>query len=98
VCGRRGRCGLAWACTTRWHYGQAEHKVKVIVGGDAVEALEAAEDTAMDEHMLAVGPLESADGLHEAAAGAGSVAAGGGIDVARPQAERAVIAMMAAAG
>ncbi len=52
----------------------------------------------MDDDMLAVGTLEGADGLHERAAGAGAVAGASVIDVARVEAERAVVAVVAATG
>lgn len=52
----------------------------------------------MDDDMLTVGALESADGLHERATGAGAVAGTAVVHVARVEAERAVVAMVATAG
>jgi hypothetical protein len=55
---------VGWVGRAGWQHGQREHKIKVVVGGDAVEALEATAQAAMDEDMLAVGPLEGANGFH----------------------------------
>ena len=52
----------------------------------------------MDDDVLAIGTLEGADGLHQRATDAAAVAGAAVVDMARVEAERAMIAMVAAAG
>lgn len=52
----------------------------------------------MNDDVLAVGALKGADGLHQRATGAGAVAGAAVVHMARVETERAVIAMVAAAG
>jgi len=83
---------------TRRQHRQREHEVEVVVGGDAVEALEAAAETAMYDDMLAIGPLERPNRGHQRAARAGAVAGAPRVHMLRVQAERAVIAVPPATG
>lgn len=69
----------------------------MVIAGDAVRAQRAATGAAMDEGPLAVIADRDADRLHGLSAGAAAVA-GLLIDVTRPQALRAVIAMTRAVG
>ncbi len=69
----------------------------IVVGGEAVVALEAAAEAAMDEHRLAVGPCEARDGDHLRIAVARAVAGAATVHMARTEAERAVIAVLTAA-
>jgi len=85
---------VGWVGRAGWQHGQREHKIEVVVGGDAVEALKTAAQTAMDEHMLAVGPLEGADGFHQPTTGASAISRCRGVDVARVEAEGAMVAVV----
>jgi hypothetical protein len=76
--------------------GEAGQELDVVVGGDAVVALLAAAEAAVDEHGLAAGAVEAADGGHLRAAGAGAVAGATVVHMPRVQAERAVVAVFAA--
>ncbi len=96
MCSRIGY--VVWAGGTWWQDGQREDEVKVVVGGDAVKALEATAEAEMDDNVLAVGALEGTDGLHERATGPGAVAGAAVIHVAGVEAEWAVVAVVAATG
>ncbi len=69
----------------------------MVIAGDAVGAQYVAAGAAMDEGPLAVVADRDADRLHGLGAGAASVA-GLLIDVTRPQALRAMVAMTRAVG
>src|SRR5258708_35729988 len=77
--------------------GQCEHEMEVVVGADAVEALEAAAEAAVDDAVLAVGALEGADGRHQGTAGGCAVAGAPVVHMAGVEAVRAVVALAAAA-
>src|SRR5579859_1104425 len=78
----------------RRHNRQGQHQLEIIVRRDTVEALEAAAQAPMHDHMLAVWPLERTDRLHHRAARAGTVARAASIHMPRIKTERAVIAVM----
>ena len=90
--------GLHLQSGLRGNLGQGQHKIEVIVGGDATTALEATAEAAMEQHMLAGAPLEAASGLHAGATIAQAVARLSIIDMARVQAKWAVIAVMPTRG
>ena len=72
---------------------QAHDHERVVVGGDAADALGFAAETAVDDHLLAIPARAEAHGLHQRPAFAEAVAGVTAIDMPRVQAERAVIAM-----
>jgi hypothetical protein len=73
--------------------GEAGQELDVVVGGDAVVALQATAEAAVDEHRFAAEAVEAADGGHLRAAGAGAVAGATVIHMPRVQAKRAVVAV-----
>ena len=73
---------------------QCQHQREVIVRCDAVKALETATEAAMDERMLAIGPLKGGNGSHRRATGVHAVA-GLRIHMARVQAKRTMVAVLA---
>ena len=77
--------------------GEGQKRQLVVVAGDAVGAQRAAAGAAMDEGPLAIIADRDADRLHGLGAGAAAVA-GLLIDVTRPQALGAMIAMTRAVG
>lgn len=76
---------------------QGQDQGKVVVRGDPVMALEATAQAAVDEDVLALWPGESADRSHEPAAITRAIAGGPPVDVARVEADRAMVAMSTAA-
>ena len=90
---RRGRLGAAGA---RRHHRQDQHQGEIIIRRDAVEALKAAAQAAMHQHMLAAGALERANGGHPRATGIEPVARLARVYVARMQAKWAMVAVPAA--
>ena len=82
----------------RRHDRQREHEIEVVVGLDAVEALEVAAFAVVDDDMLAVGPLKCPNRRHHPTAAAQPVARFHCVDVARVEAVGAMVAMMPAAG
>ena len=72
---------------------QAHDDERVIVGGDAADALGFAAETAVDDDLLTIPARAKADWLHQRPALAEAVAGVTAIDMPRMQAERAVIAM-----
>lgn len=68
----------------------------IVVGGHPVVPLEPAAEATVDDALLAARPLEHADGRHRRPAGARAVAGRPPVDVARVQAERAMVAVPAA--
>src|SRR5215469_1988890 len=82
----------------RRQHGQRQHQVEVVVGGDTIEALEAAAQAAVDDHVLAAQPLERPDRRHQRAAGARAIPGARPVHVARVETERTVVAVVAATG
>jgi hypothetical protein len=74
--------------------GQTQHGNRVVVGRHSIVTLEAAGQTAMDEHLLSVRTAEQADGGHLAPARAGAVARDAPVDVPGMEAQRAVVAVV----
>lgn len=81
---------IACAC---WHFRQGQNQIEIVIGGDAVEALEVAAQAAVHQDILAVWSLEIANRGHSAAASARTISFAH-IDMARVEAEGAVVAMM----
>jgi hypothetical protein len=75
------------------YYGQGQQQVEIVIGCDAVEALKATAEAAMNNHKFAVGPLEASHGLHRSATGAQAISRRPVIDVTRVETVRAVIAL-----
>ncbi len=74
---------------------QREHALEIVVGRDAAVALEPAGQAAVDDHVLAFRPGESADRRHQSTTVARAIARRIAVHVARVQAVGAVIAMLA---
>ena len=89
--------GLYFSTRARWDLWQREDEVEIIVRGDSVEAFDATTETAMDEHILSVGPLEAANWFHSAFAGTHAISYTPVIDVAGVKAEWAMVSMMSSA-
>ena len=81
-----------------FEHGERQHEVEVIVGGDAAEALDAAGEASVHDHVLAVTAGERADRRHAAAAVAGAIAGRGAVDVAGIEAPGTVVAVVPAGG
>ena len=79
----------------RLHDGQPHHGGEIVVGGDAVVPFEAAAEASMHDGVLALGARKRADGRHGPAAVARSIAGRLAVDVARVEALRAVVAVLA---
>src|SRR6266581_7934193 len=52
------------AARTRGHLRQCEHEIKIVIGGNPIEALKVAVQATMDDHILAIRTLETASRLH----------------------------------
>jgi hypothetical protein len=48
----------------RRQFCQAQDKIKVVIGGNAIETLDLAAETAMNDHILTIGTLEVAHRFH----------------------------------
>ena len=72
---------------------QAHDDERIIVGGDAADALGFAAETAVDDDLLAIPARAEADWLHQRAALAEAIAGMTAVHMTRMQAERTVIAM-----
>lgn len=68
----------------------------VVVSRNPISTIGSAAKATMHNHLLAIGAVGHADRLHHRAALAGAVAGPASIDVFRPEAERTVVAMLAA--
>ena len=82
------RAAGAW-----WHLRQGQHQREIVIRRDAVEALEAAAQAAMHQHVLAAGALKCPDGRHPRATGIQAVARLARIHMARMQTKRAMVAV-----
>jgi hypothetical protein len=79
----------------RLHDSQPHNGSEVVISRDAVVPLEAAAKAAMDDDVLALRTRERTHGRHRCPTRAGTVAGPFAVDVARVQAARAMIAVLA---
>jgi len=88
---------LGGPAESRLDLWKLEDEEGVVIGGDAVVALKAASEAAVEDDLFALGAEEATDGGHEGAAAAGAVAHPGVVDMAGVEAEGAMVAVAAAA-
>ncbi len=79
-----------------WQKGQIEQDFEDIIGGNTVDAFDAASQAVMHHHIFTAHALPPADGRHARATAAAAVAGPLLIDMARGQADGAVVAMVSA--
>lgn len=89
---------LHFATGARGLRRQGKYEIKIIIGGDAVEPLEIAAVTAVDDHIFSIRTLKMGDRLHRAAAVAHPVSRLAIIDVPRVETVGTMVPVMAATG
>ncbi len=90
------RCLLI--CAPLCQVWQGQHQIEIVIGGDAILALDPAFQAGMHQRIFAVGPRKIADRCHRAATGAEAVTWHALIHMPRMQTVGAVIAVPPAAG